>query len=79
MRILCGPKGQDGKREGVSNSCSEKCPFWNQCLEEIGMQELPNHFIEETPNKYELEDGIFHVDYKGLKKVWILTKKRYGI
>lgn len=79
MTISCSPKGTDGKRRSVNNSCSEKCPFWKQCLEEIGIESIPNHFIEKEPNKYELEDGIFHVDYKGLKKVWILIKKKYGI
>jgi len=78
MRVTCGPKGQDGKRKGVNNSCCEKCPFWSECLEEVGVSSVPNKFVEQIPNKYEIEDGIFHLDYRGLKKVWILIKKQYG-
>mgnify|MGYP007034224717 CR=1 FL=1 len=78
MHVKCGPKGTDGERASVSNSCCEACPFWKRCLDEIEIDSIPNHFVEMEPNKYEMADGIFHIDYKGLKKVWILMKKQYG-
>lgn len=75
MRILCGPKGKDGSRMAVTNACNEKCKYWKECLKEIGKKKLEFEFIEVYAGKYEVEDGIFHLDYKGNKKFWALKRK----
>lgn len=75
MVIKCSPKDSNGDRTAVRGACNESCIFWEKCCEEVNVGSVPNRFVEEEPNKYDIEDGIFHTDYKGLKKVWILKKK----
>lgn len=73
MKIRCGVK-VNGERRMVRRDCNCDCPFYGECLKELGIRKPKTEFMELDPTDEELEAGAGHLNEKGEIKIWKKVK-----